>query len=129
MTRKNVIVNVMVGNPSIKTVGSFFMYKTWDGNPWFAEIIENGNAFFHWQPGDRENGHRDTIMQYIAGDGTRWQTTIHDYTFMLLFTFSTALAAFYMYIPVGYVEAGLRTYDVYSPCRHRFPLVLSRSFP
>lgn len=83
MTRKNVIVNVMVGNPSIKTVGSFFMYKTWDGTPWFAEIIENGNAFFHWQPGDRENGHRDTIMQYIAGDGTRWQTTIHNYTFML----------------------------------------------
>lgn len=30
-------------------------------------------------------------------------------------TFSTALAAFYQKIPVGHVEAGLRTYDMYSP--------------
>ncbi len=28
---------------------------------------------------------------------------------------STALAAFYLNIPVGHVEAGLRTYDVCSP--------------
>ena len=30
-------------------------------------------------------------------------------------TFAGALAAFYHKIPVGHVEAGLRTYDVYSP--------------
>jgi UDP-N-acetylglucosamine 2-epimerase (non-hydrolysing) len=30
-------------------------------------------------------------------------------------TFSTALAAFYQKIPVGHVEAGLRTGDIYSP--------------
>ena len=30
-------------------------------------------------------------------------------------TFSAALAAFYAKIPVGHVEAGLRTYDRYSP--------------
>lgn len=30
-------------------------------------------------------------------------------------TFSAALAAFYRKIPVGHVEAGLRTYDMYSP--------------
>ncbi len=30
-------------------------------------------------------------------------------------TFASALAAFYMQIPVGHVEAGLRTYNVYSP--------------
>lgn len=30
-------------------------------------------------------------------------------------TFSAALAAFYQKIPVGHVEAGLRTYDMYSP--------------
>lgn len=30
-------------------------------------------------------------------------------------TFSAALAAFYQRIPVGHVEAGLRTYDMYSP--------------
>ena len=28
---------------------------------------------------------------------------------------ATALAAFYMHIPVGHIEAGLRTYDIYSP--------------
>lgn len=30
-------------------------------------------------------------------------------------TFAAALAAFYQQIPVGHVEAGLRTYDIYSP--------------
>lgn len=30
-------------------------------------------------------------------------------------TFAAALAAFYQKIPVGHVEAGLRTYDMYSP--------------
>ncbi|MGP1441825.1 MAG: non-hydrolyzing UDP-N-acetylglucosamine 2-epimerase [Anaerovoracaceae bacterium] len=30
-------------------------------------------------------------------------------------TFSAALSAFYHHIPVGHVEAGLRTYDMYSP--------------
>ncbi len=30
-------------------------------------------------------------------------------------TFATALACFYMQIPVGHVEAGLRTYNIYSP--------------
>lgn len=30
-------------------------------------------------------------------------------------TFVTALACFYLQIPVGHVEAGLRTYDIYSP--------------
>lgn len=30
-------------------------------------------------------------------------------------TFVTALACFYLQIPVGHVEAGLRTYNIYSP--------------
>lgn len=30
-------------------------------------------------------------------------------------TFAASLAAFYLQIPVGHVEAGLRTYDIYSP--------------
>lgn len=38
-------------------------------------------------------------------------------------TFSAALAAFYAKIPVGHVEAGLRTYDRYSP----FPEEINRS--
>ncbi|CEN83633.1 non-hydrolyzing UDP-N-acetylglucosamine 2-epimerase [Paraclostridium sordellii] len=35
-------------------------------------------------------------------------------------TFVTALAAFYLQIPVGHVEAGLRTYDIYSPFPEEF---------
>ena len=38
-------------------------------------------------------------------------------------TFSAALAAFYHRIPVGHVEAGLRTYDKYSP----FPEEMNRT--
>ncbi len=35
-------------------------------------------------------------------------------------TFATALACFYMQIPVGHVESGLRTYDIYSPYPEEF---------
>lgn len=35
-------------------------------------------------------------------------------------TFATALACFYMQIPVGHVEAGLRTFDIYSPYPEEF---------
>lgn len=35
-------------------------------------------------------------------------------------SFVTALAAFYMRIPVGHVEAGLRTYNIYSPYPEEF---------
>ncbi len=35
-------------------------------------------------------------------------------------TFATALACFYLQIPVGHVEAGLRTYDIYSPYPEEF---------
>ena len=38
-------------------------------------------------------------------------------------TFAGALAAFYHKVPVGHVEAGLRTYDVYSP----FPEEMNRT--
>ena len=37
-------------------------------------------------------------------------------------TFASALSAFYQHIPVGHVEAGLRTYDMYSP----FPEEMNR---
>ena len=37
-------------------------------------------------------------------------------------TFATALAAFYQHIPVAHVEAGLRTYNIYSP----FPEEMNR---
>lgn len=35
-------------------------------------------------------------------------------------TFVTALACFYLKIPVGHVEAGLRTYNIYSPYPEEF---------
>ena len=35
-------------------------------------------------------------------------------------TFVTALACFYLQIPVGHVETGLRTYDIYSPYPEEF---------
>lgn len=35
-------------------------------------------------------------------------------------TFAAALAAFYMKIPVGHVEAGLRTHDIYAPFPEEF---------
>lgn len=35
-------------------------------------------------------------------------------------TFVTALACFYLQIPIGHVEAGLRTYDIYSPYPEEF---------
>lgn len=35
-------------------------------------------------------------------------------------TFTTALACFYLQIPVGHVEAGLRTYNIYSPYPEEF---------
>lgn len=35
-------------------------------------------------------------------------------------TFVVALASFYLRIPVGHVEAGLRTYDIYSPYPEEF---------
>lgn len=35
-------------------------------------------------------------------------------------TFTTALASFYLQIPIGHVEAGLRTYNIYSPYPEEF---------
>ncbi len=35
-------------------------------------------------------------------------------------TFAAALACFYLQIPVGHVEAGLRTYDIYAPYPEEF---------
>ena len=94
MGARPIIVSVRVDNPTVKKVGRFFMYKTWDGTPWLAEIIDNGNAFYHWQPGKRSEGHKDSIMKYIAGDGQLWVARIHDGVFQLALEGNMKLAQF-----------------------------------
>lgn len=76
----HLFVNTQLSNPSIKAVSKYIEYKTWTGQIWQAEIIENGNAFFHWQGHDRKNGHRDTLINYLFR-GQKWQPTMTDYIF------------------------------------------------
>lgn len=73
-------VNTQLSNPMIKSVSQYIEYKTWSGQIWRTEVIERGNAFFHWQGRDRINGHRDTVINYLL-NGQRWQSTIADYIF------------------------------------------------
>ncbi len=78
--KKPVIVNQLLSDRSVKTVGRFIEYQTWDGSLWFAEVLE-GCAFFHWKQGKKNEGHKDTIINYVIEDGTQWQATIKDYVF------------------------------------------------
>ncbi|CBG86847.1 DUF4751 family protein [Citrobacter rodentium] len=73
-------VNTLIVRPYLKTVSRFIEYKTWTGQIWRSEVIEDGNAFFHWQGTDRINGHRDTVINYFL-HGQKWQSTITDYIF------------------------------------------------
>lgn len=73
-------VNTVISTPSVKTVSKYIEYKTWTGQIWRTEVIENGNAFFHWQGNDRRNGHRDTVINYFL-HGQKWQSTVTDYLF------------------------------------------------
>ncbi|MTH45086.1 DUF4751 family protein [Intestinirhabdus alba] len=73
-------VTTQLANPAIKTVSKYIEYKTWAGQIWRSEIIESGNAFFHWQGNDKRNGHRDTVINYLL-NGQRWQSAIADYMF------------------------------------------------
>ena len=73
-------VNTQLSNPTIKSVSQYIEYRTWSGQIWRTEVIERGNAFFHWQGHDRINGHRDTVINYLL-NGQRWQSTITDYIF------------------------------------------------
>lgn len=75
-----VFVNALISRPCCKTVSKYIEYKTWTGQIWRTEVIEKGNAFFHWQANDRRNGHRDTVINYIL-HGQKWQSTITDYIF------------------------------------------------
>ncbi len=80
--QKYVFVNESLSNPDDKTASKFIAYKTWNtGEIWFAEIVDDGNAFFHYKQGHRDEGHKDSIINYITADGTPWQATIEDYVF------------------------------------------------
>ncbi|WP_124067789.1 DUF4751 family protein [Clostridium sp. E02] len=80
--QRPVFVNQLMSNHSVKTVSKFIAYKTWnDSSLWFAEVVDDGNAFFHWHQGKKEEGHKDTIINYISADGKPWQATIKDYVF------------------------------------------------
>jgi hypothetical protein len=79
---KPVFVNQLLDDRTVKTASKFIAYRTWnDPSLWFAEVIDNGNAFFHWHQGRRSEGHKDTIINYISSDGKQWQATIQDYVF------------------------------------------------
>lgn len=56
-------------------------------------------------------------MQSVLADAGPDLVLVHGDTTT---TFASALASFYLHIPVGHVEAGLRTYDVYSPFPEEF---------
>ena len=56
-------------------------------------------------------------MRQIIADETPDLVLVHGDTST---TFASALAAFYMHIPVGHVEAGLRTYNILSPFPEEF---------
>ena len=67
----------------------------------------------------------DVTTKVLAGLGTVLERAKPDLVLVhgdTTTTFSAALAAFYAKIPVGHVEAGLRTYDRYSP----FPEEMNR---
>ena len=79
---KPVFVNEQIGNPKVKTASKFIAYKTWDDpSLWLAEVIDNGNAFFHWHQGDRAHGHKDSIINYISDAGEKWTATIKDFVY------------------------------------------------
>lgn len=77
-----IFVNELLDNRKVKTASKFIAYKTWDSSVlWFAEVIDNGNAFFHWIQGQKDKGHKDSIINYITADGTKWQATVKDFVF------------------------------------------------
>lgn len=79
---KPVFVNESLADKKIKTASKFIAYKTWDDpSLWFAEVVDNGNAFFHWHQGKRNEGHKDSIINYISADSAKWQATIKDYVY------------------------------------------------
>jgi hypothetical protein len=79
---KPVFVNECLSDKNTKTASKFIAYKTWDDpSLWFAEVIDDGNAFFHWHQGQRDKGHKDSIIRYITADGTKWEATIKDYEY------------------------------------------------
>jgi hypothetical protein len=79
---KPVFVNELLSDKTVKTASKFIAYKTWDDpSLWLAEVIDGGNAFFHWHQRQRDKGHKDSIIRYITADGTKWEATIQDFVY------------------------------------------------
>lgn len=80
---KPVFVNELLSDKKVKTASKFIAYRTWNdpSTLWFAEVVDNGNAFFHWIQGKKDKGHKDSIINYISSDNKKWQATIKDFEF------------------------------------------------
>ena len=85
---------------------------TFDVKPDFdLAIMKQGQTLF-----DITNGILSKI-NYVLAEVKPDVVLVHGDTTT---TFATALACFYCQIPVGHVEAGLRTYNIYSPYPEEF---------
>lgn len=67
-------------------------------------LFDVTNCILHGMRGVLESEHPDIVL--VHGDTST--------------TFATALACFYLQVPVGHVEAGLRTYNIFSPYPEEF---------
>lgn len=67
-------------------------------------LFDVTTSILHGMRGVLESEHPDIVL--VHGDTST--------------TFATALACFYLQVPVGHVEAGLRTYNIFSPYPEEF---------
>lgn len=79
---KYIFVSERLDDKNRKTASKFIAYRTWDTDElWFAEVVDDGNAFFVFQQGQRDKGHKDATISYITADRTKWKASIKNYVF------------------------------------------------
>ncbi|MDR0996961.1 MAG: DUF4751 family protein [Zoogloeaceae bacterium] len=64
-----------------KTVSTYIDYRAWDMSLVKAEVVDNGNAFFHWHAGQHDKGHKSDHIDYTSEGMQRYRATIKDYVF------------------------------------------------
>ncbi len=89
-----------------QVLGAFHVKADYD-----LEIMQDSQTLF-----DLTRRILDSVKTVLEKEHP-WIVLVHGDTST---AFVTALACFYMKIPVGHVEAGLRTYDIYSPFPEEF---------